>query len=76
MTKIALGLLAAGALSLAVLTAPASAAPLHAHGPAILLSHSGMTHAQYRRHHRHCTYRNVVERRHGKRIVKKVRVCR
>jgi hypothetical protein len=76
MTKIALGLLAAGALSLAALTAPASAAPLHTTGPAIHISHSGVTHAQYRRHRRHCTVRKVVERRHGKRIVKQVRVCR
>lgn len=76
MIKFAFGLLAAGALSLAALTAPASAAPLQAPHPAIHASHSNVTHTQYRHNHRHCTVKNVVEHRHGKRIVKKVRVCR
>lgn len=75
MTKFAFGLLTAGALSLAALSAPAMAAPAHPAG--IAAHHSMVKQVKTVRHHkRHCTVKNVVERRHGKRIVKKVRVCR
>lgn len=79
MSKLTLGFLAAGALGLAALATPAAALPLHAPNPAIHAghaSHSAVTPIQARRHHRRCTVKNVVERRHGRRIVKRVRVCR
>jgi hypothetical protein len=72
-----LGLFAAGALGLIAFTAPASAMPAFAPGLATGASSGIVTEVQYRhRRHRHCTVKNVVERRHGRRIVKKVRVCR
>jgi hypothetical protein len=72
--KTALGFAAAIALSLASFSAPASALPA-AHG---LAAHSDVTTVQFRhRHGPRCTMKTVVSRgHHGKRIVKRVRVCR
>jgi len=73
--KTALGFAAAIALSLASFSAPASALPA-AHG--IAPHSSDVTTVQF--HHRHrpiCTTRTIVQRgHHGRRIVKRVRVCR
>jgi len=72
----ALGFAAAVALGLASFSAPASALPV-APGVAVQSS-SDVTTVQYRHRHRpHCTMRTIVKRgHHGKRIVKRVRVCR
>ncbi|MGB3866197.1 MAG: hypothetical protein WBA29_11290 [Xanthobacteraceae bacterium] len=77
MKKTAFGFAAAIALGLASLSAPASALPA-AHGVAVHTS-SDVTSVQFRRHHRKpvCTMRTIVKHgHHGKRIVKRVRVCR
>jgi len=78
--KTALGFAAALALGLASLTVPASAMQV---APGIATHSSDITTVQYRHGHRHmaprkvCTVRTMVSRgHHGKRIVKKVRVCR
>jgi hypothetical protein len=79
--KTALGFAAALALGLASFAVPASALPV---APGIAAhSSSDITTVQYRHRHRHmarpkvCSFRTVVTRgHHGKRIVKKVRVCR
>lgn len=77
MSKITLGLFAAGALGLVAFAAPASALPAFAPGLATGASSGIVTEVQYRhRHRRHCTVKNVVERRHGRRVVRQVRVCR
>lgn len=76
MKKTALGFAAAIALGLASFSAPASALPV---APGIAAqSSSEVTTVQYRHHHRPvCTMKTVVSRgHHGKRIVKRVRVCR
>lgn len=73
----ALGFAAALALGLASFSAPASALPAT---PGIAAqSSSDVTTVQYRHRHRRpvCTTRTIVQRgHHGRRIVKKVRVCR
>lgn len=77
MNKMKLGLFAAGALGLVAFAAPASALPAFAPGLATSNGPGAVTEVQYRHNHRrHCTIKNVVERRHGRRVVKKVRVCR
>lgn len=80
MKKTALGFAAALALGLASFAVPASALPV---APGIATHSSDITTVQYRHGHRHvaprrvCSFRTVVTRgHHGKRIVKKVRVCR
>ncbi len=78
MKKTAFGFAAAIALGLVSLSAPASALPA---APGIALhTSSDVTTVQYRHRHRHrpvCTMRTVVKHgHHGRRIVKRVRVCR
>lgn len=84
MKKTALGFAAVLALGLASFAAPASAMPaapgLATHGA------SDVTTVQYRHRHHHryhrmhrrpvCTYRTVMSRHHGRRVVRKIRVCR
>jgi hypothetical protein len=77
--KTAFGFAAALALGFVTFSLPASAMPA-ASGLATHAA-SGITTVQYRHRHMHrhraCTYRTVVSRgHHGRRIVKKVRVCR
>jgi len=74
MKKLALGLAAAW-LGFSALSGSANAMPAHRSG---ITASSDLVQAHY--HHRHrkvCTVRTVVHRGyHGRRIVKRVRVCR
>lgn len=75
MKKITLGFAAAAALGLASFSVPAMAFPA-APGVAVQSS-SDITTVQFHRHHKVCSVRTVVSRgHHGRRVVKKVRVCR
>lgn len=79
MKKTAFGFAAALALGLVSFSLPASAMPA---APGLSTqAASDVTTVQYRHRHVHrhraCTYRTVVSRGyHGRRIVKRVRVCR
>ena len=73
MTKIALGFATAALVSLSSFSAPAYALPAH---PLATSDSSDVVNVRLVRH-KVCTVRTVVTRGfHGKRIVKRVKVCR
>lgn len=81
MKKITLGVAAAAFLGLTSFAAPASA--FQAPKPAVAAASDAVPvqyrhpHHRYHRYHRVCKVRTVVTRGyHGRRVVKRVRVCR
>ena len=77
MNNFTFGLATAALLGLSVLSLPVNAMPVH---PMSTAATSEIIQARYHHHyrpHKVCTVRTVVRRGyHGRRVVKKVRVCR
>jgi hypothetical protein len=76
MKNLTFGFAAAALLGLSALSFPANAMPVH---PMSTAATSEIIQARYHhyRPHKVCTVRTVVRRgHHGRRVVKKVRVCR